>query len=228
MPGITTGLSLRLPSFLFSSAPPHLCLQWKTSLHLTRKPDGFEAPPIYVPWRNKFAYKFVVDGRWVTNDAEPTEVAPGGFVNNVYTAPPKPVLPEPEPSTAPPSYHSESEVEHEPAEKVADKPTANGTVLHVVRDTPTPTPDAAPEQHPRVPDVESDVIVDSAPEAVQETVVPVVEAAQAAFSQIAPAPIKVEKAADEITSESEAPKDSPSPAASEVSAHPDPRPRVSA
>ncbi|KAH9007687.1 hypothetical protein EDB83DRAFT_699214 [Lactarius deliciosus] len=189
--------------------------EWKTSLHLTRKPDGFEAPPIYVPWRNKFAYKFVVDGRWVTNDAEPTEVAPGGFVNNVYTAPPKPVLPEPEPSTAPPSYHSESEVEHEPAEKVADKPTANGTVLHVVRDTPTPTPDAAPEQHPRVPDVESDVIVDSAPEAVQETVAPVVEAAQAAFSQVAPAPIKVEKAADEITSESEAPKDSPSPAASE-------------
>ncbi|KAH8997046.1 hypothetical protein EDB86DRAFT_3076975 [Lactarius hatsudake] len=215
MPGIATGLSIRLPSFLFSSAPPHLCLQWKTSLHLSRKPDGFEAPPIYVPWRNKFAYKFVVDGRWVTNDAEPTEVAPGGFVNNVYTAPPKPVLPEPEPSTAPPSYHSESEVEHEPAEKVADKPTTNGTILHVVRDTPTPTADAAPEQHPRVPDVESDVTVDPAPEAVQETVVPVVEAAQAAISQVAPAPIKVEKVADEITSESEAPKDSPAPAASE-------------
>ncbi|KAH9027947.1 hypothetical protein EDB85DRAFT_77158 [Lactarius pseudohatsudake] len=215
MPGITTGLSLRLPSFLFSSAPPHLCLQWKTSLHLTRKPDGFEAPPIYVPWRDKFAYKFVVDGRWVTNDAEPTEVAPGGFVNNVYTAPPKPVLPEPEPSTAPPSYHSESEVEHEPAEKVADKPTTNGSILHVVRDTPTPTADAAPEHHPRVPDDGSDATVDPAPEAVQETVVPIVEAAQAAVSQVAPAPIKIEKVADEITSESEAPKDSPAPAASE-------------
>ncbi|KAH9033853.1 hypothetical protein EDB84DRAFT_1596141 [Lactarius hengduanensis] len=215
MPGITTGLSLRLPSFLFSSAPPHLCIQWKTSLHLTRKPDGFEAPPIYVPWRDKFAYKFVVDGRWVTNDAEPTEVAPGGFVNNVYTAPPKPVLPEPEPSTAPPSYHSESEVEHEPAEKVADKPTTNGSILHVVRDTPTPTADAAPEHHPRVPDDGSDATVDPAPEAVQETVVPIVEAAQAAVSQVAPAPIKIEKVADEITSESEAPKDSPAPAASE-------------
>lgn len=189
--------------------------EWKTSLHLTRKPDGFEAPPIYVPWRDKFAYKFVVDGRWVTNDAEPTEVAPGGFVNNVYTAPPKPVLPEPEPSTAPPSYHSESEIEHEPAEKVADKPTTNGTILHVVRDTPTPTADAAPEQHPRVPDDESDATVDPAPETVQETVVPVVEAAQAAVSQVALAPIKIEKAADEITSESEAPKDSHAPAASE-------------
>ncbi|KAH8982944.1 hypothetical protein EDB86DRAFT_3085813 [Lactarius hatsudake] len=158
-------------------------VSWKTSLHLTRKPDGFEAPPIYVPWRNKFAYKFVVDGRW-------------------------PVLPEPEPSTAPPSYHSESEVEHEPAEKVADKPTTNGTILHVVRDTPTPTADAAPEQHPRVPDVESDVTVDPASEAV------------------APAPIKVEKAADEITSESEAPKDSPAPAPSEVYSRPELAPNV--
>ncbi|KAI9433323.1 hypothetical protein H4582DRAFT_1002625 [Lactarius indigo] len=215
MPGITTGLSLRLPSFLFSSAPPHLCLQWNTSLRLSRKPDGFEAPPIYVPWRDKFAYKFIVDGRWVTNDAEPTEVAPGGFVNNVYTAPPKPVVPEPEPSTAPPSYHSESEVEHEPAEKVAEKPTTNGTVLHVVRDTPTPTADVTPEQHPRVPDDESDATVDPTPEAVQEIVAPTVEAAQAAVSQVAPAPTEVERAADEITSESEVPKDSLAPAASE-------------
>ena len=144
------------------------------------------------------AYKFIVDGRWMTNDAEPTEVD-HGFINNVYTAPPKPVLPEPEPqaepSTAPPSYHSESEVEHEPAEKVTEKPATNGTALHVIRDTPTPTPDAATEQ-PRVTDDEP-----SAPtvEAVREAVAPAaIEAAQAAVAQVAPAPVEVEKAADEV------------------------------
>ena len=39
---------------------------------------------------------------------------------------------------------SESEVEHKPAEMVADKPATNGTTLYVVWDTLTPTPDAAP------------------------------------------------------------------------------------
>ena len=187
MPGIATGFSLRLPSFLFSTSR-HLCIQWSSSLHLTRKPDGFEAPPVYIPWRDKIAYKFIVDGRWMTNDAEPTEVD-HGFVNNVYTAPPKPDLPEREPSTAPPSYHSESEVEHEPAEKVADKPTTNGTAVHVVRDAPTPTADIALEQQSHVPDNESGVT--AVVETVQETVAP-------AVAQVAPAPIEVEKAADEV------------------------------
>ena len=142
MPGIAMGFSLRLPSFLVSSAS-HLCIQWSSSLHLTRKPDGFEAPPVYIPWRSKIQYKFIVDGRWMTND-EPTEVD-HGFVSNVYTAPAKPVLPEPELS-APPSYHSETEVEPEPAENIADKPT-------VVHETPTtpPVDSAAPKQQPAVP-----------------------------------------------------------------------------
>ena len=35
-------------------------------------------------------YKFLVDGKWETSDA-PTETDPSGkYVNNVYTAPPKP------------------------------------------------------------------------------------------------------------------------------------------
>ena len=140
------------------------------------------------------AYKFIVDGRWMTNDAEPTEVD-HGFINNVYTAPAKPALPKPEPSTAPPSYHSESEAEHEPADKVTDKPATNGTALHAIRDTPTPTPDA-PQQ--RVPDDESKVT--QAVKAVRETVVPaaVPAAAQAAVAQVAPAPVEVEKAANEV------------------------------
>jgi hypothetical protein len=43
MPSIATGISLRLPSCLFPSSP-HLCLQWASSLRLTRQSDGFEAP----------------------------------------------------------------------------------------------------------------------------------------------------------------------------------------
>ena len=168
MPGIATGLSLRLPSFLFSSAS-HLCIQWSSSLRLTRKTDGFEAPPVYIPWRSKIQYKFIVDGRWMTND-EPTEVD-HGFVCNVYTAPAKPVLPEPEPS-APLSYHSEMEVE------VADKPTTNGSAFPpVVHETPTtPVDSAAPGATVLGPDNESESTT-AALEAVRETVAPDVKAA---------------------------------------------------
>jgi hypothetical protein len=193
MPGLATGISLGLPSFLFPSSP-HLCLQWACSLRLTRKPDGFEAPPVFIPWRQKMAYKFIVDGRWMTDDAKPTEVD-HGFINNIYTAPPAPpkptVIPEPEPSTAPPSYHSESEVEHEPAEKVTDKPTTNG-----ISDTPTPTADVAPE-HPPVPDNESVPAVEAVREAVSAPTA-AIEATQAALAQVAPAPADVAKAANEV------------------------------
>ena len=47
--------------------------------------------PVFIPWRDKMEYKFIVDGRWMTNDG-PTEVDPG-FIIAVYTAPPIPVLP---------------------------------------------------------------------------------------------------------------------------------------
>jgi hypothetical protein len=43
-------------------------------------------------WRDKMAYNFNVDGSWMTNDIEPTEVDPD-FIIDVYTAPPMPVLP---------------------------------------------------------------------------------------------------------------------------------------
>jgi hypothetical protein len=38
------------------------------------------------------AYKFIVDGRWMTNDAEPIDVD-HGFIIDMYTATTKPVLP---------------------------------------------------------------------------------------------------------------------------------------
>jgi Glycogen recognition site of AMP-activated protein kinase len=47
---------------------------------------------IQIPWEQKIKYKFIVDGEWRLHEDQPTEVDPGGFVNNIYTAPAKPVL----------------------------------------------------------------------------------------------------------------------------------------
>jgi hypothetical protein len=180
MPGITTGLSLRLPSFISSSAP-HLCIQWSSSLRLTRKPDGFETP-VLIPWQDKIAYKFIVDGRWMTNDREPTEID-HGFVNNVYTAPPKP-------PTIPLSYHPEPAVEPEHAEKVpvaADKPVANGSALDEPHEAATPTAEPAPE----LPSTEG----------VKAVITPAAEAVQhVAVAQVAPDPQEVERASEEVRS----------------------------
>jgi hypothetical protein len=38
------------------------------------------------------AFKFIVDGRWETNDVKPTKVDPS-FIIDAYTAPPIPILP---------------------------------------------------------------------------------------------------------------------------------------
>jgi hypothetical protein len=175
MPAITTGFSLRLPSFIFSSAP-HLCIQWSSSLHLVRKPDGFEAP-VLIPWKDKIAYKFIVDGRWMTNDTEPTEMD-GSFINNVYTAPPKPALPKPGQLTAPPSYHSESEAEPEHTDKVpehSDEPATNGSAIDI---------------HHEVPEHIVDDPASTVAEEVKATVTPVV--------QVVPNPQEVERSTDEV------------------------------
>jgi hypothetical protein len=189
MPAITTGFSLRLPSFLFSSSP-HLCIQWSSSLRLARKPDGFEAP-VFIPWKDKIAYKFIVDGRWMTNDSEPTEID-HGYVNNVYTAPPKPAPQEPKPVPAQPSSPSESpQVEHDHAEKFpeeADKHVANGFALDKSHDVATPAAQPEPERP------------SSLAEEVNAVVTPVVEGVQVAVAQVAPHPQEVEKTSDEVRS----------------------------
>lgn len=190
MPSLTTGLSLRLPSFIFSSAP-HLCIQWSSSVRLTRKPDGFEAP-VLIPWKDKIAYKFIVDGRWMTNDTEPTEID-HGFVNNVYTAPPKPPSLAPHLDSTPPSHRSESEVESEHAEKVpvdADKPVANGSALDEPHEVPTPIVEPSPEEPSTIPKPE--------PEEAKAVITPTVEAAHVAFAQVALDPQEVERASDEV------------------------------
>lgn len=181
MPAITTGFSFRIPSFIISSAP-HLCLQWSSSLRLSRKPDGFEAP-VFIPWKDKIAYKFIVDGRWMTNDTEPTEID-HGFVNNVYTAPPKPPM---QRTVVPPS-ESEVEPEHvEKASRPADKP--NGSALGEPHEAPIPIAGPAPEKPSTIPDE------------VKQVVSSTVDAPHAATTQVALAPEPL-RASEEVRSNS--------------------------
>jgi hypothetical protein len=115
----------------------------------------------------------------MTNDAKPTEVN-HGFINDVYTAPPKPVLPC--------SLSLPLRGRHVPPNRTWStslSPTSQRRMVpHVVRGTPTPTIEcAAHEQWPSVPDDESTAT------------------AQAAIAQVVPAtpaPGEVEKVADEV------------------------------
>ncbi|KAI9452936.1 hypothetical protein F5148DRAFT_1234721 [Russula earlei] len=158
--------------------------QWSSSLRLARKPDGFETP-ISIPWNDKIAYKFIVDGRWMTNDTEPTEID-HGFVNNVYSAPSKPAPPEPKHVTILPS---EPQGEPDHAEKLPaqdDKPVANGYAL----DEPQNVPTAAAEPAPEGPSTLA--------EDVKAGVAPAVEALHGAVAQVGPDSQQVEKASDEV------------------------------
>lgn len=62
--------------------------EWASSIRLVKTPTGFEGM-IQIPWEQKIKYKFIVDGEWLVHEDQPTEVDPGGYVNNVYTAPAK-------------------------------------------------------------------------------------------------------------------------------------------
>jgi len=158
--------------------------QWSSSLRLSRKPDGFETP-VFIPWKDKIAYKFIVDGRWVTNDTEPTEID-HGFVNNVYTAPSKPPMAEPQ---VPPSYHYEPEVEPEHVGKVpghADKAVESGSALGEPHEGPIPTAGTVPEKPPTIPDEAKEVVTS------------VVDVAHPVIAQVASEPQEVERASEEV------------------------------
>ena len=76
---------------------------------MTKDATGFQAK-VDVPWGTKVEYKFIVDGQWKTSEDAPIERDPsvshtyvpllskltflcrsGRYVNNAYTAPPKPL-----------------------------------------------------------------------------------------------------------------------------------------
>ena len=86
MPGIATGITLRLPSFLFSSSRH---LHQANLLTSPASPIALKRP-LSSSYGDKVAYKSIVGGRWVTN-AKPTQVYHGSI--NVYPAPPKSVPP---------------------------------------------------------------------------------------------------------------------------------------
>ncbi|GAV99458.1 carbohydrate-binding module family 48 partial [Lentinula edodes] len=81
--------------------------EWSQSKRLQKGEDGFKGTA-EINWNEKITYKFVVDGQWVVNNQEPTEADNSGNVNNVHTAPEKPLAPhsngtleEPKPASEP-------------------------------------------------------------------------------------------------------------------------------
>lgn len=81
-------------------------LQWSCSRYLTKSNSGFFEGIVQIPWGEKVAYKYIVDGRWTTTDDRPTEMDNEGNLNNVYRAPARPespfkVTPIPTPAPAP-------------------------------------------------------------------------------------------------------------------------------
>ncbi|KAJ6627524.1 hypothetical protein B0H10DRAFT_2289343, partial [Mycena sp. CBHHK59/15] len=65
--------------------------QWSSSIHLVKGESGFYGST-KIPWNDQIAYKYVVDGNWVCEPTSPIETDASGNVNNVYIAPPKPVV----------------------------------------------------------------------------------------------------------------------------------------
>ena len=91
---IVTGTfdKVRYPSGMYLFHPSsHVHNKWSSSIHLVKVQTGFEGVT-QIPWEQKIKYKFIVDGIWLVLDDQPTEVDYGGFVNNIYTAPSKPVI----------------------------------------------------------------------------------------------------------------------------------------
>ncbi|KAG9317165.1 hypothetical protein JVU11DRAFT_1357 [Chiua virens] len=66
--------------------------QWSRSIHLAKGDIGFHGT-VKVPWGEKIAYKFIVDGRWEYREDRPQEDDGHGNINNILRTPEKPVVP---------------------------------------------------------------------------------------------------------------------------------------
>ncbi|TFY72071.1 hypothetical protein EVG20_g923 [Dentipellis fragilis] len=206
MPAISTGLSFRLPSFLHCSSSSYLSFQWSSSVRLGRTPSGFEAP-VHIPWGDKIAYKFIVDGRWTTTDSQETEADQSGFINNVYTAPPKPSPPTvdapPEPKAVEVAPASE-----EPSSETGDVKQNGGVAgafsqiassLHERLVAPAVEFASQLESSYEAPTPATEEPPSSLVETAKETVVPVVETVQEPAAQVAPDAEEAEERAAEVT-----------------------------
>ncbi|KAL0580788.1 Cruciform DNA binding protein [Marasmius crinis-equi] len=101
---------------------------WSSSTRLSKQDSKFRAT-VNVPWNEKVAYKFVVDGQWVVNEREPTEWDNSGNLNNIYVAPEKPAEAKPE-----------APVEQEKVEEVSTTPESSAVAQDSV---PRPLADLA-------------------------------------------------------------------------------------
>lgn len=112
-------------------------------------PSGFTGSA-RVPWGEKISFKFIVDGYWTTHEGQPTESDLSGNVNNIYTAPQKPV---PEESSK--TNGTLAAV----SDKVADasKPVADTTdkVVAQAKDTATDVSEATPSTNQVVEQIQS-------------------------------------------------------------------------
>ncbi|KAI6151761.1 immunoglobulin E-set [Pisolithus tinctorius] len=66
--------------------------QWSSSIHLVKGDTGFHGT-VKLPWGEKVAYKFIVDGYWFCRDDRPMEDDGSGHVNNILYVPQKPLSP---------------------------------------------------------------------------------------------------------------------------------------
>lgn len=81
--------------FEWPSTDPHEVIvtgtfdDWSKSKLLNKTARGFVGN-VQVPWDSKVKYKFIVDGKWLLLRGQPTEMDPGGYINNITFTPPKP------------------------------------------------------------------------------------------------------------------------------------------
>ncbi|KAF5333716.1 hypothetical protein D9611_002252 [Ephemerocybe angulata] len=108
--------------------------QWSRSVKLTKTDTGFVGS-VQVPWAEKVKYKFIVDGRWYTQAGQPTETDPGGYVNNIYFTPPKPLI-----LAAPPAEELNGNATHEEAAATPEEPV----------ESPPTVPEEPPKKQPDI------------------------------------------------------------------------------
>ncbi|GAA5878198.1 hypothetical protein JCM1840_004033 [Sporobolomyces johnsonii] len=175
------------------AAGPAPALSWKCSLPpLGKQPDGTFAGQIALPYGQKIAYKYVVDGNWKHNESEPSETDASGNVNNVFTVPEKPelaqIIPLNEPESGLPVPESVATVEGDvsstvPATTSALPPqAAEPTTQEKASEAASAVQEKAEEVVPQVQES-----VKAAAEQVQETVGPAASAVGAAIATTATA-----------------------------------------
>ncbi|GAA5933953.1 hypothetical protein JCM1841_002543 [Sporobolomyces salmonicolor] len=159
---------------------------------LGKQPDGTFSGQIALPYGQKIAYKYVVDGDWKHNESEPSETDASGNVNNVFTVPEKPesgdILLLNEPDAALPVPESVSTVEGDISSSVPaitsalppqeTEPTTQEKANEVARAVREKAAEAVPQVQESVK---------AAAEQVQETVGPAAAAVGAAIATTATA-----------------------------------------